>query len=357
VRERRPIRVMVADDSPTLRHALRLLLEEDPEISVVAEARDGDEAVAVARRVAPDVITMDVMMPGLDGLRATEEIMEVAPTRIIVISQLATREQDLAFRALAAGALELLPKPAVETDHDLRRWGLAVRQTVRLMHEVPVVTRRRSASQCAGNVRPGRTRTLDAFGLVASTGGPQAMVAILANLPPRLPIALLVAQHIASGFLDGMRRWFAESTRLEVRVARDEEKPRLGCVYLPPPDCNLVWTPSGILRTPRCTQSVCPSGDELLLSLAEALGPRAGGVVLSGMGEDGARGLLAIRRAGGFTLAQSAATAVVNGMPGAAQALGAAEALVAPEEVATLLVAACSPGLAGDLTVAHGPRR
>lgn len=345
--ERRPIRVMVADDSPTLRHALRLLLEEDPEIRIVAEARDGEEAVALAQRVAPDVITMDVMMPGLDGLRATEEIMEVAPTRIIVISQLATREQNLAFRALAAGALELLPKPPVEAEHDLRRWGLAVRQTVRLMYEVPVVTHRRNASQCAGVVRPGRTaRTLDAFALVASTGGPQAVVTILAGLPPRLPISLLIAQHIASGFLDGMRRWFAESTRLEVRVARDREKPQRGCVYLPPPDCNLVWASEGVLRTPPCTQSVCPNGDELLSSLADALGARAGGVVLSGMGEDGARGLLAIRRAGGFTLAQSAATAVVNGMPGAAQALGAAEALVAPEEVAALLVAACPPGFA-----------
>jgi len=340
----RTTRVMIADDSPTLRRALRLLLEEDPEITVVAEVEDGAGAVAVARREAPDVITMDVMMPGLDGLSATEEIMAVAPTRIIVISQLATREQNLAFRALAAGALELLPKPNVQGPDDLRRWGLAVREAVRLMREVPVVTRKRNGSPCAGAIRPGRARGLDAVGLVASTGGPQAVAAILANLPPQLPAALLVAQHIASGFIDGMRRWFAESTPLEVRIARDQERPKYGCVYLAPPGCNLVWASGGVLTTPPCPECTCPSGDELLFSLAAALGPRAGGVVLSGMGEDGARGLLAVRRAGGLALAQSAATSVVFGMPGAAQALGAAEALVAPEEAAALLVAACSPG-------------
>ncbi|BDG02757.1 chemotaxis protein CheB [Anaeromyxobacter oryzae] len=337
-------RVLVADDSPTLRQALRVLLEEDPRIQVVAEASDGAEAVAAARSVGPDVVTMDVVMPGLDGLRATEEIMAVAPTRIIVISQLATREQSLAFRALAAGAVELLPKPQAAGPDDLRRWGLAVREAVSLMSEVPVVTRR--AAPGATPARAARPRTLDAVGLAASTGGPQAVVAILSSLPARLPLTILVAQHIASGFVDGMRRWFSESTPLEVRVARDGERPRPGCVYLAPPGCNLLWARSGLLATPPCTDSICPSGDALLGSLAEALGPRAGGVVLSGMGEDGARGLLAIRRAGGLALAQSAATSVVDGMPRAADALGAAEARPAPAEVAVLLVAAC-PAAAG----------
>jgi two-component system chemotaxis response regulator CheB len=345
VTEPRPIRVLIADDAPTLRHALRVLLEEDPEVEVVGEAADGDEAVARARELAPDVITMDVVMPGLDGLRATEEIMAVAPTRIIVVSQLASREQSLAFRALAAGALEILPKPQVQGADDLRRWGLAVREAVRLMREVPVITRHRAAAAGAAPAGPvRRPRAIEAVGLVASTGGPQAVVAILSSLPPRLPATLLVAQHIASGFVDGMRRWFAESTLLDVRIARDGERPDRGCVYLPPPGCNLVWGRAGLLETPPCTQCTCPSGDDLLLSLAQALGPRAAGVVLSGMGEDGARGLLAVRRAGGLTLAQSAATSVVNGMPGAAHALGAAEALVSPEEAAALLVAACPPG-------------
>lgn len=339
-----PTRVLVADDSPTIRHALRVLLEEDRDLTVVAEAKDGDEAVAVAQREKPDVITMDVMMPGLDGLRATEEIMAVAPTRIIVISQLATREQSLAFRALEAGALELLPKPQIRGTADLQRWGLEVRQAIRLMREVPVVTRHRPALAGAATVPHGGRRALDAVGLVASTGGPQAVVSILARLPPGLPVTLLVAQHIASGFVDGMRRWFAESTRLEVRIASDREKAQRGCVYLAPPGCSLVWTRDGALGTPACGQGLCPSGDALLSSLAEELGPRAGGVVLSGMGEDGARGLLAVRRAGGLALAQSAATSVVNGMPGAAHALGAAEALVAPEEAAARLVAACQPG-------------
>ncbi|GAO01164.1 chemotaxis protein CheB [Anaeromyxobacter sp. PSR-1] len=338
---RPPTRVLVADDSPTLRRALRTLLEEDPGIRVVAEAADGAEAVALARTAGPDVVTMDVVMPGLDGLRATEEIMAVAPTRIIVVSQLAEREQSLAFQALAAGAVELLAKPQVGGPDDLRRWGVAVREAVRLMSEVPVVTRRALAG--AAPARAAAPRALDAVGLAASTGGPQAVVAILAALPARLPLTLLVAQHIASGFVDGMRRWFAESTALEVRVAQDGEAPRAGCVYLAPPGRNLLWSRAGRLSTPPCASCVCPSGDDLLRSLAEALGPRAGGVVLSGMGEDGARGLLAIRRAGGLALAQSAATCVVNGMPGAAAALGAPEARAAPPEIAALLAAARPP--------------
>jgi two-component system chemotaxis response regulator CheB len=344
VTEPPPIRVLVADDSPTLRGALRALLQEDPGIEVVAEARDGHEAVAGARRLSPDVITMDVVMPGLDGLRATEEIMAVAPTRIVVVSELASQEQSLAFRALAAGALQLLPKPRVEGADDLRRWGVEVREAVRLMCEVPVVTRHRSAGRTAPAAQAVGARALDAVGIVASTGGPQAVVAMLSRLPARLPLAILVAQHIASGFVDGMRRWFSESTRLDVRIARDGERPQAGCVYLAPSGCNLLWGRAGVLETPPCTECMCPNGDALLLSLVDALGARAGGVVLSGMGEDGARGLLAVRRAGGLALAQSAATSVVNGMPAAAHALGAAEALVAPEDAAALLVAACAPG-------------
>lgn len=337
----RPTRVLVADDSPTLRQALRLLLEEDPLIRVVAEAADGHEAVAQAQRTSPDVITMDVVMPGLDGLRATEEIMAVAPTRIIVISQLATREQDLAFRALAAGAVELLPKPRVTGADELRRWGLTVREAVKLMSEVPVVTRRAAAAPAHPRPAP---RVLEAVGLVASTGGPQAVVAILGGLPAAVPFPVLVAQHISSGFVEGMRRWFSESTALEVRVARDGERPRPGCVYLAPPGCNLRWARAGALETPPCTDCLCPSGDALLASLADALGPRAAGVVLSGMGEDGARGLLAVRRAGGLALAQSAASSVVDGMPAAADALGAPEARLAPRELAALLVSTC-PGV------------
>ena len=212
------------------------------------------------------------------------------------------------------------------------------------MRDVPVITRHRSASPATTAARPVGPRALEAVGLVASTGGPQAVVTILSRLPPQLPLTILVAQHIASGFVDGMRRWFAESTRLDVRIARGGDRPQSGCVYLAPPGSNLVWGRAGLLETPPCTQCTCPSGDDLLQSLADALGARAGGVVLSGMGEDGARGLLALRRAGGLTLAQSAATSVVNGMPGAAHALGAAEALVSPEEAATLLAAACPPG-------------
>jgi len=333
-----PIRVLVADDSPTVRHALGALLGAEPDMRIVGEAHDAEEAVAKARALRPDIVTMDVMMPGRDGLSATEEIMAVAPTRIIVVSQLATEQQDLAFRALASGALELIAKPATFVASDLARWGRQVATAIRLMREVPVVTRRRTAPTPAKPSSP--AKLMDALGIASSTGGPQILAKVLSELPAELPIPILVAQHLADGFVDGLLRWFSQVSPLRITVGREGASVQAGTVYLPPAGCSLVLDPSGALGLRRCSGVLCPSGDTTLGSLAAVLGSRASGLILSGMGEDGAQGLLAIRRAGGFTLAQDEASCVVWGMPRAALALGAVERVAQPEEMAPLIVAA-----------------
>ena len=335
----RPIAVLVADDSRAARRTLVTLLGEAADLRVVGEAADGEEAVRLARQLRPDVVTMDVQMPGMNGIEATTAIMEQAPCRILVVCAVSQREAvDLSFRAISAGALEVIAKPA--PGEDPRAWGRRAAESVRLMAEIPVVRRHRRASSAAHVGAMGR---VDAFGLVASTGGPVALMRIFAELPAGLPIPLFVAQHIMAGFGAGLARWFGAESRLTVKVAVEGEAARPGCVYLPPDGRDLTVDGDGLVHLPRCADACHPSGDRLLESLATSYGSRAGGTVLTGMGSDGARGLAAVRRAGGVTLAQDEATSVVFGMPRAARDAGAVSVLVPIEDIAPAIVAASRP--------------
>ncbi len=355
------VRVLIADDSAAIRGALAALLGDEPDLEVVGQARDGLEAVASARSLRPDVITMDVLMPGLDGLGAIEEIMATVPARILVVSAGADdRELNLTFKAIAAGALEVIGKPSAGQPLELRTWGKRVAQSIRLMAEVPVVRRRRGSSfppELGARVSPtlaprmngaakGRERRgsrVDVFGIAASTGGPPALSKLLAGLPKELPIPLLVAQHMTEGFARGLARWLGGLTSLSVAVARAGEPALPGFVYLPPDASDLVIDVEGVLWTPAPRGGPCPSCDRLLTSLADAYGERAGGAVLTGMGGDGAQGLLAIRNKGGATVAQDEATSVVFGMPRVAQALGAAREVAALDAIAPLIRAWSEP--------------
>lgn len=378
--KRPPIRVLVADDSATLRTALIALLGEDPSLVVVGQAADGQEAVAKALSLRPDVITMDVIMPRLDGLGATAAIMAQAPARVLVVCSVAEEKQlDLSFRAMAAGALELIAKPAPGVVA-LRAWGKKVAEAVRLMAEVPVVRRHRSspretpepgtepalkplreaktgALKPGGEVRaagrPARAHTfpaagtIDVIACVASTGGPPALAILLAALPTTLPVPILIAQHIAEGFTAGLVRWFAQVSKLPVQIAVEGERPEPGVVYLPPDGCDLELGLPFTLHARRSTDLHCPSGNKLLASVARTVGARALGLVLTGMGDDGAQGLLALRSAGGQTYAQDQESSVVFGMPQVAHSLGAARALVPLERMARIVLDACSAGAPG----------
>lgn len=334
-----PVRVLIADDSATLREALATLLALEPGIQVVGQARDGQEALALCRTLRPDVVTMDVQMPGLDGLAATEAIMEEAPARVLMVCSVAEEAQlDLSFRAVEAGALELIAKPG-PGEAMLRAWARRVADAVRLMAEVPVVRRVRTrGAGGAAQWRPGRGGGLGALGIVASAGGPPALARIVGELPADLPVPLLLAQHIAPGFTDGLRRWLEGATRLPVRVAQDGAPLAGPGVWLAPDGCDLTVQAGGVLRTAASVGIHSPSGDRLLSSLAANLGARAAGLVLTGMGDDGAQGLLALRRAGGRTFAQDEATSAVYGMPHAAHALGAVQELVALDRIAPLIL-------------------
>jgi two-component system chemotaxis response regulator CheB len=332
------IRVLVADDSSTLRAALTALLLQDERIEVVGQARDGVEAVRMTRDLRPDVIAMDVNMPQLDGLRATEAIMADSPSRVLVISAVTVeREVDLSLKAIAAGALELIAKPRGGAE-ELRAWGKHVAASVRLMAEVPVVRRYRKPSPLqAATGYGGGVRTV---GIVASTGGPPALASILKNLPGDLGAPVLIAQHIADGFTKGLHRWFSSVSEMRIEIARPGIAAMPGCAYLAPDGADLELDDHGLLQTPRASGLHRPSGDRLLRSLAKR-GPSAAGFVLTGMGDDGAQGLLAMAQAGSAVFAQDESTSVVFGMPQAAQTCGAARVLLPLESIAPAIVELC----------------
>ena len=327
-------RILIADDSSTMRLVLRRLLG-GAGFDVCGEAASGQEAVDLAQRLQPDLITMDVMMPGLDGFEASKAILAQGPARIIIVSAAGEALQtDLSFRALQCGALDVMDKPEAGGPNALQIWGL--RLALRLTELVALPAGSRWMPSMSSQTAPKKRwtkRTLRAFGIAASTGGPPALAELLKPLPQSLPFPILIAQHIAAGFVPGLARWLKTQTVLDVRVAEGGELPQGGQVWLPSDGSDLVVGPGGRLKLMANGGGVCPNADHLLNSMALELGAEAGAAVLTGMGQDGAEGLLAMKKAGALTLAQDSASCVVDGMPAAAVAKGAAEQRLNPQEI------------------------
>jgi two-component system chemotaxis response regulator CheB len=346
------IRVLIVDDSMTAQRTLVAALEGQDDIAVVGQAATGVEAVSLAQRLRPTLITMDIRMPDMDGLTATEQIMAICPTRIIIVSsEVGATDQSLTFRALNAGALEVLPKPRLAAQR-----GLALGEfesefvsAVRAMAEVPVVRRRRGVLAPPPPPHPipaPPRRSFAALAIGASTGGPQVLVDLCAQLPPDLRLPILIVQHMSPGFTSGFARWLGQESPLHVKLAEHGERIENGGVYLAPDGLHLRVGADRRLRLgdDAAVGHFRPSADELFRSCAQNLGPAAIGLIMTGMGTDGAEGLLAMRRAGGWTLAQEAESCVVDGMPNAARKVGAVEASVLPADLPGLLIAASGAG-------------
>jgi two-component system, chemotaxis family, protein-glutamate methylesterase/glutaminase len=338
------IRVLVVDDSPLFIDALTVVLEADGDIEVVGSGANGREAVDRVRELSPSLVAMDVQMPLMDGLEAVEQIMASQPTPILLLTgNPSLRGERAVFEALSRGALDLVAKDVLGGGEPKRAW---LRDHVRLLASVPVVYRR----------RPVRTRPIIAgfaparrgggVGLVASTGGPPVVADILSRLPPDFPLPILIVQHLAAGFAPHLVSWLQSTARLEVRIAEQGVTLAGGTVYVAPDGAHLTVGPGhriGLDGADQPGESHRPSGSLLLSSMARAWGRRAIGVVLTGMGADGAAGLFAIRRAGGLTIAQNQTTSTVFGMPRAARDLGAAEHLLDPPRIAEALCRAAHP--------------
>jgi len=325
--------VLVCDDSTTMRLALRRTLALGG-LEVAGEAATGREAVDLAQRLKPDLISMDVMLPDLDGFQATRAILAGGPARIVMVSAAGEALQtDLSFRALQCGAMDLVEKPDTADPGVLAQWGRALAERLASLASLPL-GRPAPASPSPLPRRPFRARhKVAAFGIAVSTGGPPALAQLLKGLKPGLSYPVLVAQHIAPGFTPGLARWLAGQTQLDVRLAEGGEIPAPGVVWLAKDRTDLVLAGDGSLTTPANPAGLCPNGDRLLGSLASHLGANSAGAVLTGMGADGAQGLLAMKRAGALTFAQDHASCVVDGMPAAAVAAGGTEQRLNLEEL------------------------
>jgi two-component system chemotaxis response regulator CheB len=340
-----PIRVLVAEDSPTVRAHIVRVLRAAPGMTVVGEASDGRQAIERCLALRPDVITLDMMMPVLSGLAATEYIMAFAPTPIIIVS--GSTDRGEVFRtmdALSAGALEVLEKP--KAHESIEAWEARLIDTVRLASRIRVITHPRGRLNRTLHPennpesllikRPGRGPRLVAIG--ASTGGPKAIVDVLQELPRTFSLPILVVTHISQTFSAGFIDWLGANLRLPVRGARDGDDLTHPGVLVAPADRHMV-VQSGQVRlmdgAPR--HSCRPSVDVLFESVAAASGGNGIAALLTGMGRDGAEGLLAIRRAGGVTVAQDEKSSVIFGMPGEAVRLGAAEHVLPPAGIGALL--------------------
>ena len=330
------IRVVICDDSLVAREMLAQILASDHEIEVVGQAKDGREAIEVVGRLRPDLVTMDIHMPNMDGIQAVEQIMAFTPTAILVVSS-SVRGQGIgyAFEALKAGALEVMKKPEPKDWEDLQRIGTDIIRRVKILSRVRVIThiagRRRPNGRATKRVEP-PSAGKEGYGLVAigsSTGGPSALMNVLGALPPDFPLPVLVAQHIADGFIPGLVDWLNGGCRIRVEAALDMATPEPGTVYLAPTGRNLILD-GRVMRfvEPQKGQLYIPSADTLCFSVADSLQRRAIGVILTGMGNDGAHGLKAMRDAGAATIAQDEKTSTVYGMPRAAKELGAAVAVL-----------------------------
>ncbi|HLF97519.1 MAG TPA: chemotaxis-specific protein-glutamate methyltransferase CheB [Methylococcaceae bacterium] len=342
-----PIRVLVVDDSRVERELIAHVLGSDPDLRVVASAADGEEALEKIAGDKPDVITMDVHMPRSDGFETTRRIMETQPIPIVIVTGSSVRnEVSTAFRAVEAGALAVLAKPMGigHPEYEVRARELI--RTVKSIAEVKLVRRwpkRENAAPATPKevTVPGSAAPLDLVAVGASTGGPLALQTLLANLPKGFPLPIVVVQHMAPGFTEGFAEWLAQSSGYPVRVTQNGETLRGGQAYVAPEGWQMAVKNGGYvaLAGDAPDNGLRPSVAYLFRSVAAAYGPRAAGVLLTGMGKDGAEALKLMKDRGAVTFAQDEASSVVHGMPGEAIHLGAVDYVLPPEKIAAALAA------------------
>jgi two-component system chemotaxis response regulator CheB len=341
------IRVLLVEDSATIRARLAEAIEGDPGLELVGEAADGKAAIELCQRLRPDVVSLDMMLPVMTGLAAAEYIMAYCPTPILIVSASTNRgELFKTYDALAAGAVDVLEKP--RADHDGDAWNASYVSSLKMTSRIKVITHPRArlnrfssadVMDARGAASADAERRVVAMG--ASTGGPAAVVRILGALPRdfRLPILLVV--HLAAPFDLALAEWLDEQCPLDVTVARDGDAippPGEARVLMAPPGRHLVVARERVRLSDAPERHSCrPSVDVLFESLARELGSRVVACLLTGMGRDGAQGLLALRRAGGATIAQDEETSVVYGMPREAALLGAAERVLPLDAIAPAL--------------------
>ncbi len=343
------IRVLIVDDSAVLRQSTKFILESDPDLKVVGEAMNGAEAVVQATSLKPDVITMDIRMPKMDGLEAIREIMAETPAPIVVVTGIdLDQESSVSAQATKLGAVSVLRRPDSIASSDYKTFAMRLIRQVKAMSSVKVVHRVRTlgapvASATFSQPKMPTTISTDPapmktqiVAIGSSTGGPAALHKVLSGIPKNFALPILIVQHISFGFVGGLASWLNDACALQVKVAEAGERVQGGHVYIAPDDCHLTidrfWR-IGLSDTPP-VGGHRPSVTALFQSVAQSFGASSLAVILTGMGADGAMGMKALRQAGAITIAQDQASCVVFGMPKEAIALGAVRYTVSLDQIA-----------------------
>jgi len=331
------IRVLLVDDSPTALHYLVHLINSDPDMRVAAAIGDGSGALAAVLSHQPDVVVMDVHMPRVDGVVATREIMESAPTPVVIMSGSSrTNDTVLAARAIDVGAVAVVRKPVGPELPEHVATTAAFLACIRSMAEVRVVRRWAAASRhCAPTVGIEPPVQLRLVAIGASTGGPVVLQTIFSQLPGDFRIPIVAVQHMARGFVEGFVQWLRDQVRRPISVAVHGQALEPGCLYVAPDGGHMEFDSAGtiVIRKDGSDHGHIPSVSRMFHSAASVFGPAAVGVLLTGMGSDGADGLRAMREAGALTIAQDRETAVVYGMPAEAAQLNAAQLYLSPAQI------------------------
>ncbi len=334
------ISVLVVDDSRFAREFISDLLSEDEHIRVAGHAENGADALAKVAELCPDIITMDIDMPVMDGLEAISRIMSLRPIPILVLTS--RDDADTAYHAISKGALEVIPKPDVNMDC---AWEL--NRKIRLLSQVKVIShirRERQAESAPLFAARMKNRCSKVIAIAASTGGPKALAALLSAFPQNFPCPIVIAQHIASDFVSGLATWLDKILALKVGIGEAGKTLQPGTVYISPASAHMkIGQGRTIAFRPRQSSDIYyPSCNILLASAGEIYGSSAIGIVLTGMGNDGVQGLQTIKKAGGFTIAQDEQSSVIFGMPRAAIESGAVDSILSiPEMAAEIMQRVC----------------
>lgn len=343
----RKIKVLVVDDSRFLRRTLPRILSIDPEIEVVGVASNGKEAVDMTTSLEPDVITMDIVMPVMDGITALKEIMELRPTPVVMLSSLTYEGAEKTIEALSLGAVDYVHKPSGQVSLDISRISKEIIQKVKngSKSKIGAISRivkikpdkiKRVVVPKAKSLKSLKRPSLIA--IATSAGGPSALRIVLGALPKKLCAGIVIVQHIIEGFDSALAESLDSASELCVKVAEDLEEPLPGKALIAPSGCHVIIArEEGKIKVrllkDKGSYLHMPSADILFFSLADTLAEKSCGVILTGMGSDGAKGIEKIHKRGGITIAQDEATSLIFGMPKKAIEKGAIDIILPIEDI------------------------
>ena len=368
-----PIKVLLVEDSPVALNILQRLLKSCPEIAVVGTASNGKEALGLIPKLNPEVICTDFTMKGMDGLELTQQVMAKYPRPILVISNSVQKyDTKNVFKLLQAGALDVFPKPKTGRESDYGKVKEQLLDKIKVISGVSVFTKplrqtvassintklsstqtvstsqaiKKISEQEKGNTIAYLKATQDiapfpvkVVAIGVSTGGPRALNQVISPLPKNFPVPIICTQHISPGFLEGLVNWLDGESQLRIKIAQKGEYPRPGTVYFAPENSHLQLTSQGqfIHTSTEPVDGHCPSATVMFQSVAKFYGRKSLGILLTGMGRDGATGMKAIAEIGGMTIAQDEKSCIVFGMPKAAIEIGAAKHILPLQKIAPLL--------------------